>query len=159
VYCRFLCYQRSIRYIHIYCRFLCYQRSIRYICTVDFYVISVLLGTVYFYVISVPLGTVYFYDGRKNLSCLLLTFSGRRSDNLARWQQFRPETDVIKQLYNFLKRLPGAGSEPGSSQFHLFSHFHYFTAEPQRLPKTAADTTNITYLWIFKNQTWTVRRS
>jgi hypothetical protein len=26
------------------------------------------------------------------------------------------------------------GSEPGSSQFHLFSHFHHFTAEPQRLP-------------------------
>jgi hypothetical protein len=29
----------------------------------------------------------------------------------------------------FLKRLPGVGSEPGSSQFHLFSHFHHFTAE------------------------------
>jgi hypothetical protein len=26
------------------------------------------------------------------------------------------------------------GSEPGSSRFHLFSHFHHFTAEPQRLP-------------------------
>jgi hypothetical protein len=26
------------------------------------------------------------------------------------------------------------GSEPGSSQLHLFSHFHHFTAEPQRLP-------------------------
>jgi hypothetical protein len=25
------------------------------------------------------------------------------------------------------------GSEPGSSHFHLFSHFHHFTAEPQRL--------------------------
>jgi hypothetical protein len=34
----------------------------------------------------------------------------------------------------FLKRLPGVGSEPGASQFHLFSHFHHFTAEPQRLP-------------------------
>jgi hypothetical protein len=34
----------------------------------------------------------------------------------------------------FLKRLPGVGSEPGSSGFHLFSHFHHFTAEPQRLP-------------------------
>jgi hypothetical protein len=27
------------------------------------------------------------------------------------------------------------GSKPGSSQFHLFSHIHHFTAEPQRLPK------------------------
>jgi hypothetical protein len=26
------------------------------------------------------------------------------------------------------------GSKPGSSQFHVFSHFHHFTAEPQRLP-------------------------
>jgi hypothetical protein len=26
------------------------------------------------------------------------------------------------------------GSEPGSSRFHLFSPFHHFTAEPQRLP-------------------------
>jgi hypothetical protein len=32
------------------------------------------------------------------------------------------------------KRLPRVGSEPGSSQFHLFSHFHHFTAEPQWLP-------------------------
>jgi hypothetical protein len=28
------------------------------------------------------------------------------------------------------------GNEPGSSHFHLFSHFHHFTAEPQRLPGT-----------------------
>jgi hypothetical protein len=34
----------------------------------------------------------------------------------------------------FIKRLPGVGSEPGSSQFHLFSHFHHFNAELQRLP-------------------------
>jgi hypothetical protein len=34
----------------------------------------------------------------------------------------------------FLKRLPGVGSKPGSSQFYLFSRFHHFTAEPQRLP-------------------------
>jgi hypothetical protein len=27
------------------------------------------------------------------------------------------------------------GSEPASSRFHLFSHFHHYTAEPQRLPK------------------------
>jgi hypothetical protein len=40
----------------------------------------------------------------------------------------------IYSLRIFLKRLPGAGSEPGSSRFHLFSHFHHFTAEPQRLP-------------------------
>jgi hypothetical protein len=34
----------------------------------------------------------------------------------------------------FLKRLlHGVGSEPGSFQFHLFSHFHHFTNEPQRL--------------------------
>jgi hypothetical protein len=32
------------------------------------------------------------------------------------------------------KRLPGVGSEPGSSRINLFSHFHHFTAEPQRLP-------------------------
>jgi hypothetical protein len=32
------------------------------------------------------------------------------------------------------KRLPGVGSEPGSSRFNLFSHFHHPTAEPQRLP-------------------------
>jgi hypothetical protein len=25
-------------------------------------------------------------------------------------------------------------SKPGSSRFHLFSHFHHFSAEPQRLP-------------------------
>jgi hypothetical protein len=37
-------------------------------------------------------------------------------------------------LQLFLKRLPGVGSEPGSSRFHLLSHFHHFTAEPQRLP-------------------------
>jgi hypothetical protein len=35
----------------------------------------------------------------------------------------------------FKKRLPGVGSEPGASGFHLFSHFHHFTAEPQRLPQ------------------------
>jgi hypothetical protein len=35
---------------------------------------------------------------------------------------------------NFFKRLPGMGSEPGSSSYHLFSHFHHFTAKPQRLP-------------------------
>jgi hypothetical protein len=29
------------------------------------------------------------------------------------------------------------GSKPGSSRFHLFSHFHHFTAEPQRLPFSA----------------------
>jgi hypothetical protein len=39
----------------------------------------------------------------------------------------------LKGTY-FLKRLPGVGSEPGSSQFHLFSNFHHLTAEPQRLP-------------------------
>jgi hypothetical protein len=33
-----------------------------------------------------------------------------------------------------LKRLPGVGSEPMASQFNSFSHFHHFTAEPQRLP-------------------------
>jgi hypothetical protein len=26
------------------------------------------------------------------------------------------------------------GREPGSSQFHFFSHFHHSTTEPQRLP-------------------------
>jgi hypothetical protein len=26
------------------------------------------------------------------------------------------------------------GSEPGSSQIHLFAHLHHFTAEPQQLP-------------------------
>jgi hypothetical protein len=26
-------------------------------------------------------------------------------------------------ILSFLKRLPGVGSEPGSSKFHLFSHF------------------------------------
>jgi hypothetical protein len=35
----------------------------------------------------------------------------------------------------FKKMLPGAGSEPGSSRFGLFSHFHHLTAEPQRLPR------------------------
>jgi hypothetical protein len=29
------------------------------------------------------------------------------------------------------------GSEPGASRFHLFYHFHHFTAEPQRLPSSA----------------------
>jgi hypothetical protein len=38
--------------------------------------------------------------------------------------------------YFFLKRLPGVGSEPGSSRIHLFRHFHHFTAEPQRLPES-----------------------
>jgi hypothetical protein len=38
----------------------------------------------------------------------------------------------------FFKRLPGVGSEPGSSGFHLFSHFHHLTAEPQRLPQAIA---------------------
>jgi hypothetical protein len=38
-------------------------------------------------------------------------------------------------LFLFLKkRLPGVGSKPGSSRFYLFSHFHHFTVEPQRLP-------------------------
>jgi hypothetical protein len=39
-----------------------------------------------------------------------------------------------KKFFFKKKRLPGVGSEPGSSQFHLFSHFHHFTSEPQRLP-------------------------
>jgi hypothetical protein len=34
----------------------------------------------------------------------------------------------------FLKRLPGVGSEPGSSHFIYIFIFHHFTAEPQRLP-------------------------
>jgi hypothetical protein len=44
---------------------------------------------------------------------------------------------VVKKSRRFFikKRLPGVGSEPRSSQFHLFSHFHHFTAEPQRLPR------------------------
>jgi hypothetical protein len=43
---------------------------------------------------------------------------------------------IVRKLLNFFKnRLPGVGSKPGSSQFHLFSHFNHFTAEPQRLPK------------------------
>jgi hypothetical protein len=40
-------------------------------------------------------------------------------------------TLILKNLF-----LPGVGSEPGSSRFHLISHFHHFTAEPQRLPKS-----------------------
>jgi hypothetical protein len=38
-------------------------------------------------------------------------------------------------LLFYKKRLPGVGSKPGSFQFNLFSHFHHFAAEPQRLPK------------------------
>jgi hypothetical protein len=41
----------------------------------------------------------------------------------------------IYELF-FKKRLSGVGSKPGSSRFHLFSHFHHFTAEPQRLTPT-----------------------
>jgi hypothetical protein len=42
---------------------------------------------------------------------------------------------LLRFLKYFLKRLPGVvGSKPGSSRFFLFSHFHHFTAEPQRLP-------------------------
>jgi hypothetical protein len=37
----------------------------------------------------------------------------------------------------------GVGSEPGASQFHLFSHFHHFTAELQRSPNFA-----ICLLWV-----------
>jgi hypothetical protein len=33
------------------------------------------------------------------------------------------------------KEVSRVGSKPGSSQLHLFSHFHHFTAEPQRLPR------------------------
>jgi hypothetical protein len=40
-----------------------------------------------------------------------------------------------REFFSFFKeRLPGVGSKPGSSGFRLFSHFHQFTAEPQRLP-------------------------
>jgi hypothetical protein len=49
-------------------------------------------------------------------------------------------TSYAKTLYAggiFLKRFPGVGSEPGASQFHLFSHFHHFTTEPQRLTTLA----------------------
>jgi hypothetical protein len=42
--------------------------------------------------------------------------------------------DRSSLIFVFLKMLPGVGSEPGSSRFHLFSHFHHFTVEPQRLP-------------------------
>jgi hypothetical protein len=37
---------------------------------------------------------------------------------------------------SFFKRevARGVGSESGSSQFNLFSHFHHYTAETQRLP-------------------------
>jgi hypothetical protein len=49
---------------------------------------------------------------------------------------FKLELHSNKELLNFLKmRLSRVGSESGSSQFHLFSQFHHFTAEPQRLPK------------------------
>jgi hypothetical protein len=41
---------------------------------------------------------------------------------------------VLNLRISFFKRLPGVGSEPGSSRFNLFSPFHHFTAEPQRLP-------------------------
>jgi hypothetical protein len=50
-----------------------------------------------------------------------------------RLPQVRP--GLPNGIFSFFKRgCPGVGSEPGSSQFHLFSHFHHFTAEPQRLP-------------------------
>jgi hypothetical protein len=49
--------------------------------------------------------------------------------------QFRPKKLFDNLKFFLKKRLPGVGSKPGSSQFHLFSHFHHFTAEPQRLPK------------------------
>jgi hypothetical protein len=45
---------------------------------------------------------------------------------------------ISDQLFNFfsffLKEVARVGSKPGSSRFHLFSHFHHFTTEPQRLP-------------------------
>jgi hypothetical protein len=41
--------------------------------------------------------------------------------------------EIIRFLFLKKKRLPGVGSEPGASRFHFFSHFHHFTAEPQRL--------------------------
>jgi hypothetical protein len=36
-----------------------------------------------------------------------------------------PGGDSIIFLFS-KKRLPGVGSKPGSSRFHLFSHFHHF---------------------------------
>jgi hypothetical protein len=58
------------------------------------------------------------------------------------FERFLTKTHLVNLLESwtffefsyFLQRLPGVGSEPGSSQFHLFSHFHHITAEPQRLP-------------------------
>jgi hypothetical protein len=44
--------------------------------------------------------------------------------------------DLIFLQFSLKKRLPGEGSEPGSSRYHLCSHFHHITAEPQRLPCT-----------------------
>jgi hypothetical protein len=43
-------------------------------------------------------------------------------------------SDLWISVHMFFKRLSGVGSEPVSSQFHWFSHFHHITAEPQRLP-------------------------
>jgi hypothetical protein len=47
-------------------------------------------------------------------------------------------------------KLPGVGSKPGSSQFNLFSHFHHFTADPQRLP-----TCKIPYKFV-KNESYQI---
>jgi hypothetical protein len=45
--------------------------------------------------------------------------------------KFPPKTNIFEFI--FFKEVARVGSKPGSSWFHLFSHFHHFTAEPQRL--------------------------
>jgi hypothetical protein len=78
---------------------------------------------------------------------------------------------MYRYLLFFKKRLPGVGSQPGASQLHLFTLFHHFTAEPQRLSKEHAlytgtlDSrlrqdmcTGIYFSWYWTNQSCIIRK-
>jgi hypothetical protein len=40
-----------------------------------------------------------------------------------------------RNFFSFFEEVSRSGEQTWSSHFNLFSHFHHFTAEPQRLPK------------------------
>jgi hypothetical protein len=65
-----------------------------------------------------------------SVAALQLKFLDQRMEVTAQPQS----ASIWSQGTSFLKRLPGVGSKLGSSRFLSFSHFHHFTAEPQRLP-------------------------
>jgi hypothetical protein len=111
----------------IKCRFWCMLQSKTFFILIDINYSGNFL--------AIPPGEIRTHDVPFCTPCITIIPTPER-DSIS--QPITPHVETIPLDHaatgHFLKRLPRVGSEPGSSQFHLFSHFHHFTAEPQRRP-------------------------